>query len=168
MAERASGGRRSRRPGSQGSSFRRRLCDVTIRGCRVDLASFGFSRLLRVTFDDCLLAQTDFLEAQLESVRFHHCDLTCADFRGARLKLCELRGCDLSGLQGVRSLRGARAGVARHRRDGWGLGGGAGNRGPRHGRRLMLGHRRGYRGHAHGKAPAPRAVPRLGAPETSG
>lgn len=60
-----------------------------------------------MTFDDCLLAQTDFLEAQLESVRFHHCDLTCADFRGARLKLCELRGCDLSGLQGVRSLRGA-------------------------------------------------------------
>lgn len=83
------------------------LRDVTIQGCRVDLASFGFSRLLRVTFDDCLLVQTDFLESQLESVRFRHCDLSRADFRGAALKLCELRGCNLTDLQGVKSLRGA-------------------------------------------------------------
>lgn len=83
------------------------LRDVTIQGCRVDLASFGFSRLTRVTFEDCLLAQTDFLEAQLESVRFHHCDLTRADFRGARLKLCEFRRNKLIDLQGVQSLRGA-------------------------------------------------------------
>lgn len=83
------------------------LRDLTIRDCRVDLASLGFSRLERVTFEDCLLSQTDFLEAQLESVRFHGCDLTGADFRGARLRRCEFRGSDLSELRGVESLRGA-------------------------------------------------------------
>jgi uncharacterized protein YjbI with pentapeptide repeats len=80
---------------------------VTIRDCRVDLASFGFSRLTRVTFEECMLAQTDFLDAQLESVRFHHCDLNRADFRGARMQLCEFRRSDLTGLQGVESLRGS-------------------------------------------------------------
>ncbi len=83
------------------------LRDVTIRGSRVDLASFGFSKLERVTFDDCLLTQTDFLDAQLESVRFTGCDLTRSDFRGARLRHCELRRCDLTDLQGVEGLRGA-------------------------------------------------------------
>lgn len=56
------------------------LSDVTFRGCRIDLASFGFSRLERVTFEDCLLKQTDFLEVQLDAVRFHSCDLEHADF----------------------------------------------------------------------------------------
>jgi uncharacterized protein YjbI with pentapeptide repeats len=83
------------------------LRDVTIRGCRVDLASFGFCRLERVSFEDCLLAQTDFLEAELDSVRFHGCDLTRADFRGARLHRCELRRNDLTELQAVENLRGA-------------------------------------------------------------
>jgi uncharacterized protein YjbI with pentapeptide repeats len=84
-----------------------KLVDVTLRGCRVDLASFTLARLERVTFEDCVLAQTDFLEAQLESVRFHDCKLNGADLRDARLKHCELRRSDLSELQGVESLRGA-------------------------------------------------------------
>jgi uncharacterized protein YjbI with pentapeptide repeats len=83
------------------------LRDVTIRDCRVDLASFGFSDLTRVTFEDCLLANSDFLDAQLESVRFHRCDLTGADLRGARMQRCEFRRCELAGLQGVENLRGA-------------------------------------------------------------
>ena len=83
------------------------LRDLTLRDCRIDLASFGFSRLERVTFEDCLLQQTDFLEAQLDAVRFHRCDLTRADFRGARLKRCEFRRSNLTGLEGVESLRGA-------------------------------------------------------------
>jgi uncharacterized protein YjbI with pentapeptide repeats len=83
------------------------LMDVTLRGCRIDLASFAFVRLERVTFEDCLLAQTDFLEARLKAVRFHSCDLTRADFRGARLQRCEFRRSDLTELQGVESLRGA-------------------------------------------------------------
>jgi uncharacterized protein YjbI with pentapeptide repeats len=81
--------------------------DLTVQGCRVDLASFGFSRLARVTFEDCLLAHTSFLDAQLESVRFHDCDLSGADFRGAVLRHCEFRRVELSGLEGVQSLRGA-------------------------------------------------------------
>lgn len=84
-----------------------RLLDVAFVGCRIDLASFGFSKLLRVTFEDCVLRQTDFLEAELDSVRFHDCDLTEADFRGARLQACEFRRSNLNGLQGVTSLRGA-------------------------------------------------------------
>lgn len=89
------------------SLFDATLDDVTIRNGRVDLASFGSSRLTRVTFEDCLLCQTDFLEARLDSVRFHDCDLTRADFRGARLRRCEFRRCNLADLQGVESLRGA-------------------------------------------------------------
>ena len=85
-----------------------RLTDVTLRDCRVDLASFGFSQLLRVTFEDCLLAQADFLDAQLDGVRFHGCRVRrCYDFRGARLQRCEFRRSELTGLQGVASLRGA-------------------------------------------------------------
>jgi uncharacterized protein YjbI with pentapeptide repeats len=83
------------------------LTDVTLRGCRADLASFGFSRLQRVTFEDCLLAQTDFIDARLHSVRFHDCDLSGADFRGAELKDCEFRRCELTEIDGVTSLRGA-------------------------------------------------------------
>jgi uncharacterized protein YjbI with pentapeptide repeats len=83
------------------------LRDVTLRGCRVDLASFAGSKLERVTFEDCVMVQTDFLEAQLGSVRFHGCDLVRADLRGARLHQCEFRGSDLSGLLGIESLRGA-------------------------------------------------------------
>lgn len=83
------------------------LRDVTIRGCRADLATFGFSRLGSVVFEDCVLADATFLEAQLESVVFVRCDLTGADFRGARLQQCELRGCELRGLQGAESLRGS-------------------------------------------------------------
>jgi uncharacterized protein YjbI with pentapeptide repeats len=81
--------------------------DVTLRDCRIDLASFGRSRLERVTFEDCLLQQTDFLEARLDGVRFHRCDLTQADFRGARLTRCEFRSSTLAGLEGVECLRGA-------------------------------------------------------------
>jgi uncharacterized protein YjbI with pentapeptide repeats len=83
------------------------LRDVSIRDCRVDLASFGFSRLTRVTFEDCMLAQTDFLDAQLDSVRFHRCNLRRADFRGARMQRCEFRRSNLTGLQGIENLRGA-------------------------------------------------------------
>jgi uncharacterized protein YjbI with pentapeptide repeats len=83
------------------------LRDVTLRDCRIDLASFGRSRLERVTFEDCLLQQTDFLEARLDGVRFHRCDLTRADFRGAHLTRCEFRRSNLARLEGVERLRGA-------------------------------------------------------------
>ena len=83
------------------------LHDLGVRGCRVDLASFSSSRLARTTFEDCRMADASFLDAELESVRFHGCDLTNADFRGARLQRCEFRRSDLTGLDGVRSLRGA-------------------------------------------------------------
>jgi uncharacterized protein YjbI with pentapeptide repeats len=83
------------------------LQDVTVRGCKVDMASFGFARLARVTFEDCLMAGAEFLEARLDSVRFEACDLSGADFRGATLGSCELRRCDLAELRGVERLRGA-------------------------------------------------------------
>lgn len=83
------------------------LDDMVVRGCRVDLSSFAFSRLARVTFEDCLMAEASFLEAELDLVRFHGCDLTRADIRGARLRRCEFRRCDLTELEGVQGLAGA-------------------------------------------------------------
>ncbi|HEX3873138.1 MAG TPA: pentapeptide repeat-containing protein [Solirubrobacteraceae bacterium] len=83
------------------------LADLTITGCRVDLASFGSCRLARVTFDECLMTESTFIDAELDAVRFHDCDLTRADFRGARLRRCEFRRTDLSQLEGVADLRGA-------------------------------------------------------------
>jgi uncharacterized protein YjbI with pentapeptide repeats len=84
-----------------------RLRDVTIDGCRADLASFAYSGLERVTFSGCALTQTDFLDATLADVRFDACDLSGADFRGARMTRCELRRCELDGIVGVEGLRGA-------------------------------------------------------------
>ena len=81
--------------------------DVTFRGCRLDMASFGFAHLTRVTFEDCLMAEASFLDARLECVRFHRCELTRGDFRGASLERCEFRGGDLTDLEGVTHLRGA-------------------------------------------------------------
>ena len=82
------------------------LSDVTFTDCRIDLASFGASRLERVTFEGCRLAQTDFMESQLQDVRFERCDLTEEDFRGATLRRCQARGCELSAIQGAERLRG--------------------------------------------------------------
>jgi hypothetical protein len=83
------------------------LRDVTLRECRLDLASFAGCRLQRVSFEDCVLCQTDFLEAELDGVRFSGCDLTEVDLRGARLHRCELRDNRLDGLRGVERLRGS-------------------------------------------------------------
>jgi len=83
------------------------LRDVSLHGCRIDLASFGGARLLRVTFEDCDLSQTDFLEAELDGVRFIGCEMAGTDLRGAKLHRCELRGNRMEGLRGVERLRGA-------------------------------------------------------------
>lgn len=82
------------------------LGDLSVRDCRVDLASFGACRLARVRFESCQLHDATFIEAELDSVRFDDCDLSRADFRGARLRRCEFRRCDLTGIEGVASLRG--------------------------------------------------------------
>jgi uncharacterized protein YjbI with pentapeptide repeats len=83
------------------------LRDVSLLGCRIDLASFAGARLQRVSFEECDLTQTDFLEAELDGVRFIGCDMTAADLRGAKLHRCELRGNRLEELRGVERLRGA-------------------------------------------------------------
>jgi uncharacterized protein YjbI with pentapeptide repeats len=81
--------------------------DVVFRGCKLDMASFGFARLVRVQFDDCVLTRAEFLEASLSSVRFDGCDLSGADLRGATMRSCELRRCTLTEVVGVERLRGA-------------------------------------------------------------
>lgn len=83
------------------------LRDVSLHGCRIDLASFGGTRLQRVSFEECDLSQTDFLEAELDGVRFTGCDMTATDLRGATLHRCELRSNRLEELRGVERLRGA-------------------------------------------------------------
>ena len=83
------------------------LQGVVFRGCKLDLASFGFARLARVVFDDCVLTAAEFLEAELASVVFDGCDLSGADLRGATMRSCELRRCGLVGVVGVERLRAA-------------------------------------------------------------
>jgi uncharacterized protein YjbI with pentapeptide repeats len=82
------------------------LRDVSLHGCRIDLASFGGARLQRVTFEECDLSQTDFLEAELDGVRFTGCQMAGTDLRGARMHRCELRSNRLDGLLGVERLQG--------------------------------------------------------------
>jgi uncharacterized protein YjbI with pentapeptide repeats len=82
------------------------LRDVSLHGCRIDLASFGGARLQRVTFEECDLSQTDFLEAELDGVRFTDCAMAATDLRGAKLHRCEMRANRLDGLLGVERLRG--------------------------------------------------------------
>ena len=77
------------------------LCD-----CRVDLSSFGATRLDQVVFERCLLMQVDFQETSLRRVRFVDCDLTEADVGDARFEACELRGCTIDGMRGAERLRG--------------------------------------------------------------
>ncbi len=83
------------------------LRDVTVEGCRADLAAFRFSRLRTVVFRDCTLAQADFQGADLRSTRFERCVLAGAQFSNATLKDTRFTDCDLSGLGGAASLAGA-------------------------------------------------------------
>ncbi len=82
------------------------LTDVTIRGCRMDLASLRSCTLERVSFEDCLLAQTDLLDASLKHVSLVDCDMSRADLRGARLERCDMRRANLTELEGVTALKG--------------------------------------------------------------
>ena len=85
------------------------LQDLIFRGCKLDLASFGFARLARVRFDDCVMTGTDFLEARARArCVFDGCDLSGADLRGATLR--SLRAARLRAgrsSMGVERLRGA-------------------------------------------------------------
>ena len=83
------------------------LRDVTVEGCRADLAAFRFSRLRTVVFRDCTLAQADFQGADLRDTRFERCVLAGAQFSNATLKDTRFVDCDLSGLGGAASLAGA-------------------------------------------------------------
>lgn len=82
------------------------LRDVVLHDCRIDLASFGTTRLEQVVFERCLLTQTEFQEAKLRSVRFVDCDLTEADLTLAQFTECEMRGCTLDGVRAAERLNG--------------------------------------------------------------
>ena len=88
-----------------------RLTDVVISGCRVDLASFGGTRMERVTLEKEGAAarwrRPTSSRRRLDNVRFHGCDLRAVDLRGARLRNTEHRRSELIELQGIESLRGA-------------------------------------------------------------
>ena len=80
--------------------------DTVVSDCRIDLSSFGATRLDQVVFERCLLMQVDLQEASLRRVRFVDCDLTEADVADARFEGCELRGCTIDGMRGAERLRG--------------------------------------------------------------
>ena len=80
--------------------------DTIFSDCRIDLSSFGATRLDQVVFERCLLMQADFQEASLRAVRFVDCDLTELDVSQASFARCELRGCTIDGMRGAERLRG--------------------------------------------------------------
>jgi uncharacterized protein YjbI with pentapeptide repeats len=80
--------------------------DTVFSDCRIDLSSFGATRLDQVVFERCLLMQADFQQANLRAVRFVDCDLTEVDVTEAGFARCELRGCTIDGMRGAERLRG--------------------------------------------------------------
>ena len=84
------------------------LRDVVLTGCRLDLASFRFSKLTRGAFRDCRLEEADLHAATLSSVSFERCLLNRANLHGASFSRCELRECNLERIEGAGSLAGVR------------------------------------------------------------
>jgi len=82
--------------------------DLVLRGCRADLVSLRFARLLRATFVDCALTGADLSGADLRGARFEGCDLSGAELSGARLDRASLLGCRLDGVRSPAALRGVR------------------------------------------------------------
>jgi uncharacterized protein YjbI with pentapeptide repeats len=85
---------------------------VTLRGCRLDLASLRVARLARVRFDSCAMAEIDLQDAALDAVEMVDCDLTGARLASATFANCTLRRCRLAGLVNPERLAGARMTVA--------------------------------------------------------
>ncbi len=83
------------------------LRDVTVTGCRVDLAVFRFTDFRRVRFEDCNVTRADFQNADLSGAQFINCDLTGAQFSQATMTGTRFHGCTLVGLGGVASFSGA-------------------------------------------------------------
>lgn len=65
--------------------------DVIIKGSKLDLSLFIFTKLKNVIFKDCILTDADFEECEMENVRFHNCNLTNASFLGAKFKNVDFR-----------------------------------------------------------------------------
>ncbi|MGH8880697.1 MAG: pentapeptide repeat-containing protein, partial [Stackebrandtia sp.] len=81
--------------------------DVTITGCRLDLAGFRFSKLRHVVFDDCRLTGADFTNADLTGTVWRDCDLTEAKFHHATMTSTRLENCVVDGISGVDAMNGA-------------------------------------------------------------
>lgn len=84
------------------------LRDVTLTGCRFDLAVLAGATLERVVFSDCVLIETSFEQALLRDVRFDGCDLTGATLDRVRLTRVTLAGCRLAAVRYLSDLKGAR------------------------------------------------------------
>ena len=83
------------------------LRDVAFRECRMDLATFRFSRFKDVAFVDCNLTRADFTQADLRGAHFRGCDLSGAQFAQADCRGAWFTRCDLVGVGSVGSLKGA-------------------------------------------------------------
>ncbi|WP_433332424.1 pentapeptide repeat-containing protein [Spirillospora sp. CA-294931] len=81
--------------------------DVVFDGCRIDLASFRFSRLRDVVFQACNLSEANFQQAELHNVRFERCKLVATQFSNVSMTAVHFTGCDLNGVQGITSFNGA-------------------------------------------------------------
>jgi uncharacterized protein YjbI with pentapeptide repeats len=80
--------------------------DVTFSGCKLDLANFRFSKLVRVAFVDCSLTDADFVSAELNHVTFTRCVVERTAFDHCKAFSVDLRGAQLISLSGWQSLKG--------------------------------------------------------------
>jgi uncharacterized protein YjbI with pentapeptide repeats len=83
------------------------LRDVTIRGCRADLANWRMTSATYVLAESTSLREADFYDARLTGVALLNCDLREASFRACQLRDVDLHGSQLDDLRDISGLAGA-------------------------------------------------------------
>jgi uncharacterized protein YjbI with pentapeptide repeats len=81
--------------------------NVTLRGCKLDLANLRGATFRRVTFEDCVLDDADLGGAAFRETRFTGSSLRRTLIDGARLAGVDFRGSRLEPEGDVAALRGA-------------------------------------------------------------
>ena len=82
------------------------LSDVSIEGCRLDLAAFAEATIEHARVVGCDLRGSSWQAANLREVSFEDCDLSEADLTEASFEGVAMRGCRLEGIRDAAELRG--------------------------------------------------------------
>lgn len=80
--------------------------DVEFTDCRLDFSAFSGAKFKRVTFKNCQMREADFSSCSFEGVHFVESDLSRALFDRIHVRRTQMSHCLLSGIRGLRELRG--------------------------------------------------------------